>query len=91
VPGDITLETIKTTRDSWIAEFTRDHHDGTGDEFATYAFAPETGVALKEYVYPRDLGLACTDGIEFTFVMANVGGKSLKLLKLAPAPRANLD
>jgi hypothetical protein len=65
------------------------HHldEGTGNVFSLYAFDPETGVPLREYFSPRDLGygLACTDGNEFTFVMVDAERKSLKLLKLAPA------
>jgi hypothetical protein len=91
VQGGYSLENIKTTRDSWIAEFTHGLRDGTGNEFATYAFDPYTGAPLRQYIYPRDLGfgLACTDGVEFTFVMADTESKSLKLLKLAPATRPN--
>lgn len=87
VKGDYRLFTIKATRDSWIVEFIYDLPDGTAQRFATYAFDPETGAPLREYFFPTDLGfgLACVDGDEFTFVMANVGGKALELVKLRPA------
>jgi hypothetical protein len=87
VKGDYRLFTIKATQGSWIAELTHHLNDGTGDEFSTYAFDPETGATLKEYFFPRDLGfgLACVDGDEFTFVMADFEGKALKLVKLRPA------
>jgi hypothetical protein len=88
VQGDHRLYAIKPTRDSWIVEFTHHLSDGTGEEFATYAFDPNSGAPLKQYIFPRDLGfgLACTDGLEFTFVMADTEGKGLRLLKLAAPP-----
>jgi hypothetical protein len=87
VKGDYRLFTIKATRDSWIVEFIYDLPDGTAQKFATYAFDPETGAPLREYFFPTDLGfgLACVDGDKFTFVMANIEGKTLELMKLRPA------
>lgn len=86
VKSDFRLFTIKATSGSWIVEFINDLPDGTA-HFATYAFDPETGAPLREYFFPTDLGfgLACTDGDKFTFVRANVEGKSLELMKLRPA------
>jgi len=57
------------------------------------SFDPETGVPLREYFFPTDLGfgLACVDGDEFTFVMANVEGKALELMKLRPAALPKSD
>jgi hypothetical protein len=91
--GDYRLFTIKVTQGAWIAELTHHLDDGTGNVFSLYAFDPETGVPLREYFFPRDLGygLACTDGNEFTFVMADTERKSLKLLKLAPATLPKSD
>jgi hypothetical protein len=87
VEGDYRLFTIKSTRNSWIVEFMRERPDGKGEEFATYAFDPENGTPRREYFFPTNLGwgLACADGNEFTFVMANDITTSLKLVKLAPA------
>jgi hypothetical protein len=87
VKGNYRLFTIKRTRNSWIVEFIYDLPDGTGQEFATFAFDPETGAPLREYFFPRDLGfgLACVNGDEFTFVTANAEGKTLELVKLKPA------
>ncbi len=89
--GDYRLFTIKVTVGAWIAELTQHLDDGTGNVFSLYAFDPETGVPSREYFFPRDLGygLACTNGNEFTFVMADIERKSLKLLKLAPATYPN--
>jgi hypothetical protein len=87
VKGDYRLFTIKATRDSWIVEFIYDLPDRTAQKFATYAFDPGTGAPLREYFFPTDLGfgLACADGDKFTFVMANIEGKTLELMKLRPA------
>lgn len=62
---------------------------GPAIEFSTYALDPETGIPLREYFFPTDLGwgLACTDGNEFTFVMANDETKPLKVVKLAPVTK----
>jgi len=91
--GDYRLFTIKVTQGAWIAELTYHLDDGTGNVFSLYAFDPETGVPLREYFFPRDpgYGLACTDGNEFTFVMADTERKRLKLLKLAPATLPKSD
>ncbi|MGA8149481.1 MAG: hypothetical protein WB952_00775 [Terriglobales bacterium] len=94
VEGDYRLFTIKAARNSWIVEFIREvPHHGPATEFATYAFDSETGAPLREYFFPTDLGwgLACTDGNEFTFVMAETesGRSGIKLVKLAPSTRPN--
>jgi len=86
IPGEFRLYAIKPSQNVWIVELTRHLSHGTGEEFATYAFDPYSGIPLKRYVFPRGLGLglACSDGVEFTFVMADTNGKGLQLLKLAP-------
>jgi hypothetical protein len=85
--GDYRLFTIRADRNSWIVELIHEVPHGGGDEFATYAFDRESGSPLREYFFPTDLGwgLACADGDEFTFVMADDVGTSLKLVKLTPA------
>jgi hypothetical protein len=90
VRGDYRLFSIKPTRSSWIVELIHEVPNSPAEEFATYAFDPESGVPLREYFFSRDLGfgLACTDEDEFTFVMADTENKSLKLLKLAPATQS---
>jgi len=87
IPGEFRLYAIKPSRGLWIVELTRDLSSGPGEEFDIYAFDPNSGTPLRRYALPQDLGfgLACSDGVEFTFVMANPDGKGLKLLKLAPA------
>jgi hypothetical protein len=91
VKGDHRLYTIKVTGGSWIAEFLHDVPGSAAVELSTYAFDPDTGTPLREYFFPADLGwgLACTDGDEFTFVMANQKTNTLKLVTLAPAAKPN--
>jgi len=86
VEGDYRVFTIKPTRSSWIVEFLHDLPNGA-EEFATFAFDPESGNPLREYFFPSELGwgLACADGNEFTFVIANHETHNLKIVKLAPA------
>lgn len=87
IRGEFSLYAIKPSRSLWIVELTRHLSNGPAEEFDIYAFDPHSGTPLKRYTFPQDLGfgLACSDGVEFTFVMANTDGKGLKLLKLAPA------
>ena len=91
VKGEYRLYTIKATRTSWIVEFLHDVPGSAAVELSTYAFDPESGVPLREYFFPTDLGtgLACTDGDEFTFVMANQKTNTLRLVTLAPAAKPN--
>jgi hypothetical protein len=91
VAGNYRLYTIKATGNSWIVEFLHDVPNSTAVELSTYAFDPDGGAPLREYFFSTDLGwgLACTDGDEFTFVMANQKTNALKLVKLAPAARPN--
>lgn len=91
VGGEYRLYTIKTTGNSWIVEFLHDVPNSAAQEFSTYAFDPESGEPLREYFFPADFGwgLACADGDEFTFVMANQKTDTLRLVKLAPAAKPN--
>jgi hypothetical protein len=88
IDGKFKLFNIKTATGVWIAELTHHLKDGTGNEFALYAIDPATGAPIKQYLYPRDLGyaLACTDGNEFTFLMANPETKALSLVTLTAQP-----
>ncbi|MFZ0318093.1 MAG: hypothetical protein WAL56_03130 [Candidatus Sulfotelmatobacter sp.] len=87
VKGDYNLFSVKASRDSWIVEYITDVPADKPAEFHTYAFDPETDVPLREYFLPAALGfgLACTEGDEFTFIMADEETNTLKLVKLAPA------
>jgi hypothetical protein len=89
--GNYRPYTIKAARNSWIVEFLHDVPDSAAQEFSIYAFDSDSGAPLREYFFPADLGwgLACTDGDEFTFVMANQKTNTLRLVKLAPAARPN--
>jgi hypothetical protein len=88
VDGEFKVFNIKPVHGVWIAELTHHLKDGTGNEFALYALDPETGAPIRQYLYPRDLGyaLACTDGNEFTFLMANPETKALSLVMLTAQP-----
>ena len=91
IPGDFHLYTIKPTERFWIVEFLHQSAHGAAQEFSTYAFDPVTGDPLREYFFPADLGwgLACTDGSQFTFVLANEKTNSLQLVTLAPTAEPN--
>jgi len=91
VKGEYRLYTVKATRNLWIAEFLHDVPGSGAVELSTYAFDPESGAALREYFFPRDLGtgLACVDGDEFTFVMANEKTNTLRLVTLAQSAKPN--
>lgn len=90
VKGRYTLFTIKPTSTAWIVEFMHDLPQKAAQEFSTYAFDPESGEPLREYVFGADLGwgLACTDGNEFTFVTANEKTNSLRLVTMRPAEKS---
>jgi hypothetical protein len=91
VEGSYRLYTIKAAGNSWIVEFLHDVPHSAAVELSTYAFDPDSGAPLREYFFPTDLGwgLACTDGDEFTFVIANQKTNTLKLVTLAPAAKPN--
>jgi hypothetical protein len=84
--GSYNLFTIKATRNAWIVELITDVPPDKPAEFATYAFDPESGAPLREYSFATNLGwgLACADGDEFTFVMADPEKNNLKFVTLAP-------
>jgi hypothetical protein len=89
--GNYRLYTIKAAGNSWIVEFLHDLPNSAAVELSTYAFDPESGAPLREYFFPADMGwgLACADGDEFTFVMANQKTNALRLVKLAPGAKGN--
>jgi hypothetical protein len=91
VEGDFSMYTIKATPGAWIVEFMHNVPHSEAVEMSTYAFNPETGAPLREYFFPGDIGwgLACTDGNEFTFVMADIEKKALSLVKLAVNAKQN--
>jgi len=79
------LYTIKPAGELWIVEFLHNVPNTEAVELSTYAFDPETGLPLRKYLLPPDVGwgLACADGDELTFVMADGKTNSLKIVKLA--------
>jgi hypothetical protein len=84
VPSDYRLYTIKATKSSWIVEFLHNVPNSPAVEMSAYAFDPESGAPVREYIFPRNLGwgLACSDGDEFTFVTADDKTNTLKLVGL---------
>lgn len=83
--GNYEVFTFRSAKSSCTAELLHDLPQGNGEESSTYAFDPESGVPLREYLFPKDLGwgLACTDGEKFTFLVANNENKNLSLVELA--------
>lgn len=86
VDGSYSIYAVKPARDSWIVEFIHDAPNSPAKEFSTYAFDRNTGKALREYFFPSDLGwgFACTNGNQFTFVMADTEKNRLQLVTVAP-------
>jgi len=86
IKGDYRPYTIKATQNSWIVEFLHHAPNSEFEEFSAYAFDPGTDAPLREYFFPGDLGwgLACTDGNEFTFIMASEETHHLRFVTLAP-------
>ena len=87
VQGHYRLFTIKATGGSWIIELLRElpsrrHGD---EEFAMFAFDPESRSPLRHYLFHQDLGwgLACAYGDELTFLMANPETNTLGLVTLS--------
>jgi len=91
VEGDYSLYTIKAVGGAWIVEFLHDVPNSQAVELSTYAFDPESGAPLRRYFFPPDIGwgLACADGDELTFIVADEKNNTLKLVKLAPGARSN--
>lgn len=87
VEGDYRLYTIKSVDGLWIVEFVHDIPNSEGVELSTFVFDPETGAPLRKYLLPPDAGwgLACAEGNELTFIVADGGSNMLKIVKLAPA------
>lgn len=84
--GDYRLYTIKAAGGLWIVEFLHDVPNSAAVELSTYAFDPESGAPLRKYLFPPDTGwgLACADGDELTFIVADERTNALKIVKLAP-------
>lgn len=87
--GDYRLYTIKAAGGLWIVEFLHDVPNSAAVELSTYAFDPESGAPLQKYLFPPDTGwgLACADGDELTFIVADERTNALKIVKLAPGAK----
>jgi hypothetical protein len=86
VPTGFELETVQPAKGQLIVELTKDRRDGTGGDFAAFAVDRTSGIPTVEFVYSRDLGfgMACTDGVQFTFLTLDPESKGIKLVKLVP-------
>jgi hypothetical protein len=86
VEGDYRLYTIKANGNSWIVEFLHNVPHREAVELSTYAFDRDSGSLLRQYFFAADIGwgLACVDGDEFTYVVADQSTNALKLVKLTP-------
>jgi hypothetical protein len=86
IPGQFQIYVVKPLPDKWIVELQRNDREAHRVVFETYAFHPATGEPLVQYLFPSDygFGLACAEGSELTFVMADPQGEGLNLVKLAP-------
>jgi len=88
-PDGYNLWDLRTTRDLWIALYTHRLAEGAGVEFSSMAIDPKTGKALEVYSYPKfpGFGLACSDGIQFSFLVRD--GDTLRIVKLISSHRAS--
>jgi hypothetical protein len=91
VEGDYRLYTIKAVARFWIVEFLHDVPNSAAVELSTYAFDPKSGAPLRKYFFPPDTGwgLACADGDDLTFIVADENDNRLRLVKLAPGAKSN--
>ena len=82
VPQGYSLWDIRTTPNLWVALYMHRISDAQGVEFSSMAIHPDTGEILESYAYDRfpGFGFACTDGIEFSFLVRE--NNKLKILKL---------
>jgi hypothetical protein len=92
VPEGYRLRDIKTTPYFWVASFMhRLSEEGAGVEFSSMAIDPKTGKALEVYAYNTfpGFGFACTDGLEFSFLVRD--DNKLKILKLISSHRSSSE
>src|SRR6266700_17912 len=92
VPEGYNLWDIRAASNFWVALYMhRLPEEGTGVEFSSMAIDPKTGKVLEVYSYDRfpGFGLACTDGLEFSFVIRD--DNKLKILKLISSRRSSSE
>jgi hypothetical protein len=82
VPSGYSLWDLKPAHKVWVVLYTHRLAEGAGVEFSSVATDPTTGKSLQSYSYAKfpGFGLACTDGIEFTFLVRE--DNKLKIVKL---------
>jgi hypothetical protein len=89
VPSGYTLADLKAADNIWIGTFTHRISDEAGLAIETFALDPKTGEIIQSYSYPRFLGLgiACADGLEFSFLTRE--DDKLKIIRLLSADRSS--
>jgi hypothetical protein len=83
------LENVKTAQAQLIVELTNHREDGTAEDFVAFAIDRQSGLPTSQYEYPQDLGfgMACTDGVDFTFLAVDPESKGVKLIRLSPTAK----
>lgn len=89
VPGGYALADLKAADNIWIGTYTHRISDEAGLAIETFALNPVTGEIIQSYSYPRFLGLgiACADGLEFSFLTRE--DDKLKIIRLLSADRSS--
>lgn len=89
VPSGFALTDLKAADNIWIGTYTHRISDEAGLAIETFALDPATGKIIQNYSYPRFLGLgiACADGLEFSFLTREDG--KLKIVKLLSTDRSS--
>jgi hypothetical protein len=89
VPSGYALADLKAANSIWIGTYTHRISDEAGLAIETFALDPVTGEIIQTYSYPRFLGLgiACADGLEFSFLTRE--DDKLKIVRLLSAERSS--
>jgi hypothetical protein len=89
VPSGYTLADLKAADNTWIGTYTHRISDEAGLAIETFALDPVTGEIIQSYSYPRFLGLgiACADGLEFSFLTRE--DDKLKIIRLLSGERSS--
>ncbi len=89
VPSGYTLADLKAADNIWIGTYTHRISEEAGLAIETFALDPVTGEITQSYSYPRFLGLgiACADGLEFSFLTRE--DDKLKIIRLLSTDRSS--
>lgn len=85
VPQTYTLFSLNAADGMWIAQYAYRDGETKSLRFVTYSLDRNTGKPINAYSYPAPLGIgmACTDGHEFTFLKKETDD-TLTLVKAVP-------